>query len=241
MHLKMDPGHKQQWSGVVLYLMSVSCHTGTAALQYESAACRLQAVLLYSLCTFVHSWALGHVVPFWSHPTHATKGYHQWCGCPQPLAPLVSPGGGLGPRCCATCASAPGDFPPWQSRRTLTGFSTSLQNNTCGRSKDASTEVCPTGAHCEQRPWLCAMAPEPPHVASREPRRSPSEHTHACKTLARRLAHRLPTFSSYLMLPHSGVLQASIHYLLPSPVPHEMDGSSTLHPYLPLAVCLFIV
>ena len=62
-----------------------------------------------------------------------------------PLAPLVSPGGGLGPSCCATCASASGDFAPWQSRRTLTRFSTSLQNNTCGRSKDASTEVCPTG------------------------------------------------------------------------------------------------
>ena len=94
-------------------------------------------------------------MPFWSHPTHATKGYRQWCGCSQPLAPLVSPGGGLGPRCCATCASASGDFPPWQSRRTLTRFSTSLQNNTCGRSKDASTEVCPIGAYCGKRPWLC--------------------------------------------------------------------------------------
>ena len=61
----------------------------------------------------------------------------------------------LRPPLCATCASASGDFPPWQSRKTLTRFSTSLQNNTCGRSKDASTEVCPTGAHCGQRPWLC--------------------------------------------------------------------------------------
>ena len=110
--------------------MSVSCGTGTAAVESEGAACRLEAVFLCGLHTFVHLWALAHVEPFWSHPTHATKGYRQWCGCPQPLAPLVSPGGGLGPRCCATCASASGDFPPWQSRRTLTRFSTSLQNNT---------------------------------------------------------------------------------------------------------------
>ena len=119
-------------------LMSVSCDTGTAAVESEGAACRLEAVFLYGLHMFVHLWALAHVVRFWSHPTHATKGYRQWCSCPQPLARLVSPGGGLGPRCCATCASASGDFPPWQSRRTLTRFSTSLQNNTCGRSKDAS-------------------------------------------------------------------------------------------------------
>ena len=50
------------------------------------------------------------------------------------------------------------------------------------------------------------------------------------------------------MLPHTGVLQASIHYLFPSHVPHEVDGSmhevdgsNTLHPYLPLAFCLLIV
>ena len=114
--------------------MSVSCGTGTAAVESKGAACRLEAVSLYGLHTFVHLWALAHVVPCWSHPTHATKGYRQWCGCPQPLAPLVSPGKGLDPRCCATCASASGDFPPWQSMKTLTRFSTSLQNNTCGRS-----------------------------------------------------------------------------------------------------------
>ena len=58
----------------------------------------LEAVFLYGLHTSVQLWALAHFVPFWSHPTHATKGYRQWCGCPQfvPLAPLVSPGGGLG-------------------------------------------------------------------------------------------------------------------------------------------------
>ena len=110
--------------------MSLSCGTGTAAVQSEGAACRLEAVFLCGLHTFVHLWALAHVEPFWSHPTHATKGYRQGCGCPQPLVPLVSPGGGLSPRCCATCASASGDFPPWQSRRTLTRLSTSLQNNT---------------------------------------------------------------------------------------------------------------
>ena len=76
--------------------MSVSCGTGTAAVESEGAACRLEAVFLYGLHTFVHLWALAHVEPFWSHPTHATKGYRQWCGCPQPLAPLVSPGAGLG-------------------------------------------------------------------------------------------------------------------------------------------------
>ena len=76
--------------------MSVSCGTGTAAVESEGAACRLEAVFLYGLHTFVNLWALAHFVPFWSHPTHATKGYRQWCGCPQPLAPLVSPRGGLG-------------------------------------------------------------------------------------------------------------------------------------------------
>ena len=133
-------------------LMSAPCDTGTAVVESEGAACRLEAVSLYGLHMFVHSWALAHVVPFWSHPSHATKGYHQ---CPQPLAPLVSPGGGFGPRCCATCASASGDLPPWQSRRTVTRFSTSLQNNTCGRCKDASTKVCPTEAQCGRCPWLC--------------------------------------------------------------------------------------
>ena len=147
----MHPGHRQQWSGFLCGdLMSVSCDTGTAAVESEGIACRLEAVFLYGLHTFVHLWALAHVLPFWSHPTHATKGYRRWCGCPQPLAPLVSPGGGLG-----CCPSAFGDFQPWQSRRTLTRFSTSLQNNTCGRSKDASTEVCPSGADCGRCPWLC--------------------------------------------------------------------------------------
>ena len=87
---------------------------------------------------------------------------------------IVSPRGGLGPRCCATCASASGDFPPWQSRRTLTGFSTSLQNNTCGRSKDASTEVCPIGAHCGRCPWLCygsGAAPSRPRRTMRNAKR----------------------------------------------------------------------
>ena len=109
--------------------MSVSCDTGTAALESVGAAFRLEAVFLCGLCTFINTWGLAHFVPFWSQPSHATKGYHQWCGCPQPLAPLVSPGAGLGPRCCATCASASRDLPPWRSRRTLTRFSTSLQKN----------------------------------------------------------------------------------------------------------------
>ena len=72
--------------------MSVSCGTGTAAVESKGAACRLEAVFLCGLHTFVHLWALARVEPFWSHPTHATKGYRQWCGCPQPLLPLVSPG-----------------------------------------------------------------------------------------------------------------------------------------------------
>ena len=157
--------------------MSVSCDTGTAAVEFEGAACRLEAIFLYGLHTFVHLWALAHFVPFWSHPTHATRGYHQWCGCPQPLAPLVSPGGGLGPRFCATCASASGDFPPWQSRRTLTRFSTSLQNNTCGRSKDVSTEVCPTEAHCGRCPWLCYGSGGAPSQPRRTMRNTKRIHT----------------------------------------------------------------
>ena len=146
-------------------------------MQFEGATCRLEAVFLYSLHTFVHFWALAHFVPFWSHPTHATSAYHQWCGCPQPLAPLVSPGGGLGPRCCATCASASGDFPPWQSSRTLTRFSTSLQNNTCGQSKDASTQICPTGAHYWRHPWLCSGSGATPSRPRRSVRNAKRIHT----------------------------------------------------------------
>ena len=185
--------------------MSVSCDTETAAVESEGAACRLEAVFLYGLHMFVHLWAVAHVVPFWSHPTHATKGYHQWCGCPQPLAPLVSPGGGLGPRCCATCASTSGGFPPCQIRRTLTRFSTSLQNNTCGPSKDephkfAPRELIVGGAHGY------AMLPEPPQVSPGKPCGTPSVDTHACKTIPPRFAHRLPTFSSHVMVPHTRML-----------------------------------
>ena len=77
--------------------MSFACDTGTAAPESQGAASRLEAVFLYGLHTFVHLWALAHFVRFWLHPTYATKGYYQWCGCRQPLAALVSPGGGLGP------------------------------------------------------------------------------------------------------------------------------------------------
>ena len=44
--------------------MSVSCGTGTAAVESEGAACRLEAVVLCGLHTFVHLWALAHVEPF---------------------------------------------------------------------------------------------------------------------------------------------------------------------------------
>ena len=182
--------------------MSISCGTGTAAVESEGAACRLEAVFLCGLHTFVHLWALAHVEPFWSHPTHATKGYLQLCGCAQPLAALVSPGGGLGPRCCATCASASGAFPPWQSRRTLTRFSTSLQNNTCGRSKDASTEVCPIGAHCGQRPWLCYGSGAAPSRPRRTMRNATRIHT-CLQNSPSTFCTTNPTFSPYLMLPHT--------------------------------------
>ena len=49
-------------------LMSISCNTRTAAVESEGAACRLEAIFWYTLHTFVHLWALAHVVPFWSHP-----------------------------------------------------------------------------------------------------------------------------------------------------------------------------
>ena len=176
--------------------MSVSCGTGTADVESEGAACRLEAVFLCGLHTFVHLWALAHVEPFWSHPTHATKGYRQWCGSPQPLAPLVSPGGGLGPRCCATCASASGDFPPWQSRSTLTRFSTSLQNNTCGRSKDASTEVCPTGSSL----WAAPMA----MLWFRcRPKSAPENHAecHAYTHMPAKLSHHALHNDSQLFAP----------------------------------------
>ena len=180
-------------------------------------------------------------MPFWSHPTHATKSYHQWCGCPQPLAPLVSPGGGLFPRCCATCASATSDCPPWQGRRTLTRFPGSLQK----RIHLVDPKMCPHKfaplEHIVGSAHGYAMSPEPPQVRSTDPCGTPSEHRHAYKKLPPRLAHRLPTFPCYLMLPHTGVLQASMHYLFPSPAPHEVDGRSTLHAYLPLAFCGVIV
>ena len=196
--------------------MSVSCDTETAAVEYEGTACRLEAVFLYGLHTFVHLWALVHVVPFWLHPTHATKGYHQCCGCPQPLAPLVSPGGGLGPGCCATYASASGDFPPWQSTRTLTIFSNSLQNNTWGRSKDASTEVCPTGAHRGRGAHGYAMVPEPPQVG-------PENHAerHAYTHMLAKFSHHVLHTDSQLFPPTSCCLtlgccrQASIIFSQP--------------------------
>ena len=53
--------------------MSVSCGTGTAAVESEGAACRLEAVFLCGLQTFVHLRALAQVEPFWSHPTHEPK------------------------------------------------------------------------------------------------------------------------------------------------------------------------
>ena len=87
------------------------------------------------------------------------------------------PRGGLGPRCGATCASASGDFPPWQSRRTLTRFSTSLQDDTCARSKDASTEVCPTRAHCGRCPWLCYGSGAAPSRPRRTMRNATRIHT----------------------------------------------------------------
>ena len=185
--------------------MSVSCDTGTATVEFEGAACRLEAVFLYRLHMFVHLWALAHVVPFWSHPSHATKGYHQWCRCPQPLAPVVSPGGGLGPRGCATCAAASGDFPPWRSRRTLTRFSTSpkmihVVDPKMRPQKFAPLKLIVGGAQGY------AMVPEPPQVGPREPCGTPSVYTHACKILSPRFAHQLPTFSSYLIVPHTRML-----------------------------------
>ena len=179
-------------------------------------------------------------MPFWSHPNHVPPCYHQWCGCPPPFAPLISPGGGLGPGCCATCALASGDFPPWRSRRTLTRFSTSSQkihvvNPKMRPQKFAPLELIVGSAHGYAR------SRAPPQVAYREPCKTPSEDIHACKILPPCLAHRLQTFSCYLTLPHTWVLQASIHYLRPSPVPHEVDGGRTLPRYLPLAICLVIV
>ena len=50
---------------------------------------------------------------------------------------------------------------PWQRRKTLTRLSTSLQTNTCGRSKDACREICPFAAHCGHRPWPCCLRSRP--------------------------------------------------------------------------------
>ena len=171
--------------------MSASCDTGTAAVESEGAACRLEAVFLYGLHTyFVHLWALAHVVPFWSHPTHATKGYHQWCGCPQPLAPLVSPGGGLGPRCCATCASASGDFPPSHGKAgelcqdsPLLCKIIHVVDPKMRPQKFAPLGLIVGGAHGY------AMVPERPQVGPGEPCGTPSVYAHACKILPPRFAH----------------------------------------------------
>ena len=80
----------------------------------------------------------------------------------------------LRPTLLRNMRTASGDFPPWQSSNTLTRFSTSLQNNTCGESKDTSTEVCPTGAHCGRCPWLCygsGAAPSGPRRTMRNAKR----------------------------------------------------------------------
>ena len=46
--------------GLCCDLMSVSSDTGTAAVESEGAAGRLEAVFLYGLHTLVHLWALAH-------------------------------------------------------------------------------------------------------------------------------------------------------------------------------------
>ena len=51
-----------------------------------------------------------------------------------------------------------------------------------------------------------AMVPGPPQIGPKEPCGTPSEYTHACKILPPCFAHRLPTFSSYLMLPYTWLL-----------------------------------
>ena len=53
--------------------MSVSCGTGTAAVESEGAACRLEAVFLCGLHTFVHLWALAHVEPLGRIPPMQPK------------------------------------------------------------------------------------------------------------------------------------------------------------------------
>ena len=112
-----------------------------------------------------------HPTDVWGHMANCARNTCVWLSLMVWLSTTTwTPsllGGGLGRRCCATWASGSSDSPPWQSRRTSTIFSTSMRKNTCGRSKDASVEVCSTGAHCGQRPWLCYVSGAAP---SRLPR-----------------------------------------------------------------------
>ena len=116
-------------------------------------------------------------MPFWSHPTHAPPGYRPWCGCPQPLAPLVSPGEGLGPHCCATWPSACGNSPPWQSSRTLPLICKKihLADPKMRPQKIAPLELIVDSTHGY------AMYPEPPQVSPGKQCTTPSEDTHVPK------------------------------------------------------------
>ena len=53
--------------------MFVSCGTQTAAVESEGAACRLEAVFLCSLHTFVHLWALPMLSSFGRIPPMPPK------------------------------------------------------------------------------------------------------------------------------------------------------------------------
>ena len=161
----MHPGHRQEWSGVVLYSHVCSCDTRIAALGSEGALLRNMRFGLRSHPSMAKQENFDKILHFFAKKIHVVDPKMR----PQKFAPL---------------------------------------------------ELIVGGAHGY------AMVPEPPQVSPGQSCGTPSVYTHACKILPTRFAHRLPTFSSYLMLPHTGVLRASIHYLLPTPVPHEMDAAA---------------
>ena len=125
------------------------------------------------------------------------------------------------PRCCATIASASGDSPPWQSRRTLTRFSKKkahVVDPMMHPQKLAPLEVTVGSAH-----GLCYVSGAAPSGLPRNMRNA--KRTRTCLQNS----------------PTTCCTPTSNFPLLLDAASHWGDGIGTLHPYGPLAVCLLII
>ena len=61
------------------------------------------------------------------------------------------------------------------------------------------------------------------------------------QTFPTRFCTLTPKFSLVLDVAHIGVLYASMNHVFSSLLKHEVYDSTTLHPYLRLAICLLII